>query len=342
MTASAAGPPSSPSRVERRIVGTCADDPGRSRVSVSGYVLTSAGLEVEVWEHGARLVGVFAPDRDGKRANVVLRHPTLDDYTGHDHAYFGATIGRYANRIANGRLQLGDRQFQLSVNEGRHQLHGGSVGFDQHVWETVAVSNDSVTFRHVSSDGDQGFPGEVSVEVTYALAGTQLSIDTVAVTDADTVFGSTNHAYWNLAGGGTIADHNLSAPASRFVEIDDDLIPTGRLGDVEGSRFDFSTSEPLAPLVASGGIDHCLVYADGAARAQLSHPESGRIMTIDSDQPGMQVYTGQYLPDPFSGMCLEPQQLPDTPNHPAFGSSLLRPGETYRHRATYTFGLMPS
>lgn len=324
---------------EPNVVGAVVDGDGPP-VPVTSFALSSDDLSVEIWDHGARIVGIFAPDASGEYANVVLRHPTLGDYTSDGHAYFGATIGRHANRISHARIRIGGRTYELDANEGAHQLHGGPVGFDQHVWKTVGFSPNTVMLRHVSLNGDQGFPGNVVVDVTYALAGSRLTIETTATTDADTVFGTTNHTYWNLAGDGTIADHVLTAPAKGVVPVDDELIPTGHINAVAGSHFDFTEPASLQAVTAAGGIDHCLVFTEAGATASLAHLASGRSLTITSNQPGLQVYTGQYLPDPFSGLCLEPQQLPNTPNHPEFGTSLLRPGERYRHHVMYDFGIV--
>ncbi len=183
-------------------------------------------------------------------------------------------------------------------------------------------------------------PAPSPLDVTYSVIGSEMTIETQAVTDADTVFGTTNHAYWNLAGTGTIADHELLAPADSVVEVDTELIPTGNLIAVADTRFDFSVATSLGSIVESGGIDHCLAVDGGDVFAQLTHRGSGRVLTLRSNQRGLQVYTGQYLPEPFSGLCLEPQALPDTPNQPHFGSCLLRVGDTYLHHSSYQFGVM--
>lgn len=312
---------------------------------VTAYALRSDTLAVEVWDHGARLVVVETADRDGGIDNLVLRHATLagyDDVAG-DGAYLGATIGRYANRIADSRFRLDGVAIELDANEGANQLHGGPIGFDQHVWTLAGTRTTddgaSVSLRHVSPSGDQGFPGTVSVETTYEVAGDRLRIDTVATTDAPTVIGSTNHAYWNLAGSGTVTGHQLRLAADRYLAVDDQLIPIdGPPLAVDGTAFDFRGGRDLAEVIADGGIDHCFVgQTNEAMVARLAHPASGRTMTVRSNQPGVQVYTGQYLRVPFSGVCLEPQVLPDTPNRPDFGSCELRPGDEYRHWTTYDF-----
>lgn len=323
--------PTPPSRTRRT------DAPAVSEIAA--FTISSPTIEVEVWNHGARLVGVTAPDRSGDRTNVVLRHESMAEYLGPNHHYFGATIGRYANRIAGSSIALGNGVVSLEPNEGSHQLHGGPVGFDRHIWDVQAATRRAVTLRHTSPDGDQGFLGTVTADVTYAVDGPELHIETTARTDVDTVFGTTNHAYWNLAGTGTIGDHILKTSATRYVDVDTELIPTGVLRELSDGPIDLSNPVELAEVIAAGGVDHCFVF-EGDADAILSHPPSGRTLTIRSKQPGLQFYTGQYLPMPFAGVCLEPQQLPDTPNRRNFGSSLLKAGSTYRHVASYTFGVM--
>lgn len=324
---------------------------GRSRgherqgpTPVTAHTLSSESLTVEVWDHGARLVLVETADRHGDVSNLVLRHRSLEDYDdpAGDHGYFGATIGRYGNRIANSRFRLDGADVELDANEGPHQLHGGPIGLDQHVWTLAdgrrTDSGASVCFAHVSPDGDQGFPGTLSISTTYEVSGNELRIDTVATTDAPTVFGSTNHAYWNLAGRGTIDEHRLRIDADRFLAVDDQLIPLGDFIDVTGTASDFRNGRDLDDLTAAGGLDRCLVMEEITTPATiLSHAASGRTMTVRSNQPGTQVYTGNHLSIPFAGICLEPQALPDTPNRPRFGSSELRPGDEYRHSTTYTF-----
>lgn len=305
---------------------------------LAAFTIRSPTLEIDIWNHGARLVRVMVPDRTGDRTNVVLRHDTIDDYLGPNHAYFGATIGRYANRIGHSSIQLDGRSVALAPNEGSHQLHGGPVGFDRHIWDVRSATSHSVTLRHVSPDGDQGFPGTVTTDVMYIVDGPELQVETIATADVDTVFGTTNHAYWNLAGTGNISDHILHSTATSYVDVDNDLIPTGLLRNLSDGAVDLTSPIELATIIAAGGIDHSLVF-DGNADAVLIHPPTGRTLTIRSNQPALQCYTGQYLPAPFTGICVEPQQLPDTPNRPEFGSSLLRAGATYRHCATYTFGV---
>lgn len=296
--------------------------------------IKASAIEVDVWTFGARLLRVRTPDPRGRWANIVLQHDELSRYLEGDHGYFGATIGRYANRISQSSITIDDDRIQLASNEGPHQLHGGPVGFDQRVWDLTDVTDRAVAMRLESPEGDQGFPAQVVVDVTFSVVDSSLRIETVAKSDSDTVFGTTNHAYWNLAGAGRIDDHVFTSAATGYVEVDHELIPTGRILPLGSGSLTLSHRQELGELAAVGGIDHCLVFHDGV-EARLAHPPSGRVLTLRSSEPGLQLYTGQYLREPFTGVCLEPQQLPDTPNNPQFGSSLLRAGETYRHEAAY-------
>lgn len=328
-------------------------------------VTLSAGrLRAEVLSYGAHLVGLRAPDRTGGADDVVvaLRQPDgsvdVDAYRDRRrNPYLGAMVGRYANRLAGARLHLDGTIHQLAPNEGRNQLHGGPDGFDRRAWTVSTWADDdgaAAQLELVSPDGDQGFPGTVSVTVTYRLDlnGT-LHIDTEATTDATTVVNVTNHAYWNLHGTSgptaaaraTVRDHVLQVAADRVVAVDGQLLPTGALEPVAGTAFDLRAPTRLGAvvdhptLVATGGLDHCLVSdpIDGPGarpRAVLLDPASGRRLQLWTDQPGVQVYTANHGAGPLprhGAVCLETQQLPDAPNQPAFPSPVLRPGERYRH-----------
>ena len=322
-------------------VGTSGGHAGQAPASVHAYELRSELLRAVVWDHGARLVELHAPDRDGTMADVCLRYPTVAEYesANRDHGYVGATLGRFAGRLRDARLTVGDTVHRVSANAGAHSLHGGAIGFDQYVWETVEHAAGSVTFAHTSPDGDQGFPGELHVTVTYRLDGDTLSIDTAATTTADTVFSTTNHAYWNLAGEGTIYGHIVTADPDALVELDDELIPTGVLTPAAQSGYDFPAGEDVGRWVDGGGFDRCLVFDGRDAGAVVRHPASGRVLRVASNQRGLQVYTGHYLRRPFTGLCLEPNALPDGPNLAGFGDPLVRPGQPYHHRAVYAFGV---
>ena len=296
--------------------------------------LTSDGLTVEVLGWGAHLISVRTPGSP----NLVLRFDDLDDYLDPvRNPYLGAVVGRYANRIAGARFSLDGVIHDLEANEGPNVLHGGPVGFGRRPWQIVGVSPASVTLEIVSADRDQGFPGQLTARVTYSVEGTALRFEATASTTAPTVVSLTNHAYWNLAGGGSIDRHRLQVTADFVVETDDAMIPTGRMIDVNHTRYDLRTPSPI------GDLDDCYVGGDtGGISALLSHPATGRRLELESNQPGLQVYAGLHLGAPWGprgAICLEPQQLPDAPNQPEFCSAVLRPGEIHRHVTTYRFPL---
>lgn len=320
-------------------------------------------LRAEVLTYGAHLVGLWTPDRDGRLDDVVV---SLRDVEGRvdveayrdpvRNPHLGGMAGRYSNRIHGARFVLDGVTHQLVANEGPHQLHGGPEGFDRREWEVLDThewDRAAVTLGLRSHDGDQGFPGTVDVQVTYALEpGGVLRIECDARTDAPTVLNVTNHTYWNLAGArigadgaaAALADHELRVDADRVVVVDPSLLPTGDLAPVDDSPFDLRRRTRLGrvledPALAQvGGLDHCLVLGEHPAAAaviELAHPPSGRRLRIATDQPGVQVYTANHGAGPWpehGAVCLETQHLPDSPNQPGFPSAVLRPGATYRHR----------
>ncbi|CAN5630358.1 galactose mutarotase [soil metagenome] len=340
-------------------------------------MLQAGSLRIEVLTYGAHLIGVWFPDRHGAVDNLVasLRDddggPDLDGYEDPQaNPHLGSIVGRYANRIAGASFELDGAVVELLANEGVNQLHGGPVGFDRYVWSASGATDDhgaQVVLRHDSPDGDQGYSGTVHLEVTYRvdIDGT-LTIAMAGTTDAPTVLNPTNHAYWNLGGTGapdcSVAGHQLRVDADRHVEVDYQLIPTGQLLAVDATVFDLRNESPVERLLydpslwGTGGIDHCLVFGAAASGgvvgldgvsgvggvAELSEPVSGRRMRLETDQPGLQVYTSNHgagaLPR-HSTICLESQSLPDAPNQPGFPSAVLRPGETYRHRHRLTFSV---
>ena len=323
-----------------RLVGTTRGHARQGPTEVESYELVADGLRAEVWSYGATLVRLETPDRHGEAANVVMARGALEqcDDPLDRGGYQGATIGRHANRIAGGRLDLDGRVHQLVCNEGPNHLHGGAIGFDQYVWEVEAKSEGSVEFRLVSPDGDEGYPGEVTVVARYALDADSLTIAYEATTSASTVLNLTNHAYWNLAGEGTIDQHELLVNASSYLPVDATAIPCGGPAMTSGTRFDLTARRTLGPVLRDGGIDNYYVLDSGIGpAAELGHEPSGRVMIVETDQPGMQVYTADKLDPPHQGLCLETHIAPDTPNQPSLGSALLRPGETYRNRTKYSF-----
>lgn len=326
-----------------------------------------SGIELDVSTYGGIVTRLLAPDRDGELADIVLGHEWLEAYLAGT-PYFGAIVGRYGNRIAGGRFTLDGTEYALATNNGPNHLHGGDRGFDKVVWSAESYSNDSeagVVLTYVSPDGEEGYPGKLSVRVTYALTTTgDLQIDYEATTDAPTVVNLTHHGYWNLAGhgAGDILGHELTVHADRFTPVDEGLIPTGELRSVEDTPFDFREATAIGDrieaddeqLTFGGGYDHNFVLNgwedDGALRfATLLHePVSGRKMEVLTTEPGLQFYSGNFLDgtdmgkggvvyEHRNGLCLETQNFPDSPNQPGFPSTVLRPGERYRSTTVYRF-----
>ncbi|MFG3204985.1 aldose epimerase family protein [Streptomyces sp. NPDC048192] len=309
---------------------------------VHRWTLERAGTRVEVLTYGGIVRSVEVPDREGRTADVVLGFPGLDGYLAHPEPFLGALIGRYANRIGQARFPLDGAVYALEPNEGANCLHGGAHGFDKRVWEAEPVEH-GVRLSRVSPHGEQGFPSRLEVSATYALdASGALHIAYEAVTDAPTVVNLTNHSYFNLAGAGHAGGHELRLAASRITPAGADLIPTGALQDVTGSRFDFRTARKVG-----SGYDHNFVLDKGVTAApeevaELHDPASGRTLTVSTTEPGLQLYTADHLGEPFApceGIALETQHFPDSPNQPGFPSTVLRPGEVFRSETVYGFGV---
>ena len=353
-------------------MGTLADG-----TPVERYVLSSPALEVAVLTYGGVIQSVHAPDREGRRDDVVLG---FDDVRRYQQAspYFGALIGRYGNRIANGRFDLNGRTYQLPVNNGPNCLHGGTEGFDKRIWDAQELSDAAaVRLSLTSPDGDQGFPGRLDVTVTYRLDGDSLRIDyearnAEAEGGLETVVNLTNHSYFNLAGegSGSVAEQELQLRASAYLPVSATSIPLGGPAPVEGTPFDFRTPTPIGDrwregdgqLAAVGGYDHNLVLhgsgdgsgdgareLDGLPLAAVAHdPGSGRVLEVFTDQPGVQFYSGNQLLGTLrgksgrlyrqgDGFCLETQHWPDSPNHSDYPTTVLRPQETFRTSTVYRF-----
>lgn len=324
------------------------------------------GLQVTVLTCGAILQSVLVPGRDGRRADVALGHATLAGYLDQT-GYMGAVVGRVANRIAGGRFALDGQNFRVPVNNGAHSLHGGTAGFDRQLWDLVVATPRRAVLRLVSPDGDQGYPGTLTVTATHELVGDDsLAIDYVATTDRPTLVNLSNHAYWNLAGegSGTALDHLLTIPADHVLPVDAGLIPTGAFRPVAGSAFDFRRPMPIGARIRDAGdeqlrfgrgYDHNWVIDRNVAAAprllaRLADPVSGRTLELHANQPGLQFYSGNFLDGSTigkagrayrqgDGIALEPQQFPDTPNQPGFGTLRLAPGETYRNSIRLRFGV---
>jgi aldose 1-epimerase len=335
------------------------------RAKVDLYTLTNGqGLEAKITNYGGILVSLMVPDRHGKLDDVVLGFDKLDGYL-HDHPYFGAIIGRYGNRIAAGRISLDGTIYQLTTNDDGNHLHGGLKGFDKAVWEaTERQSEDgpALDLKYVSRDGEEGYPGTLTVAVTYKLTNeNELKIDYTATTDKTTVVNLTHHSYFNLrdAGVSNILEHELRIDADHFLPIDRSSIPTGEIRDVKGTPFDFTKSTPIGAKI--GWEDLQLIYGNGYNHNWVLRPSrssrlaatvyestSGRSMDVLTTEPGLQFFSGN-LPDgkfdgkggmsyrSRSGLCLEAQHFPDSPHHSEFPSTALRPGELYVQTTNYRF-----
>jgi aldose 1-epimerase len=325
------------------------------------YTLSEGPIEVRVTNYGGYLVSLKVPDRNGKSADIVLGFDDLDGYVNNNThqgtAYLGPIVGRYANRIARGTFTLDGRQYSLAINNGPNALHGGPHGFHQVVWKGRLIP-EGIELTYLSKDGEEGYPGDLNVVVRYTLSQGALTIDYSATTDKDTILNLTNHTYFNLkgAGKGDILDHDLILHASRFTWADSNLTPTGELKSVGGTPLDFRKSTRIGERIDSdyeqlrvaGGYDQNFVLDAGgrelAEAAEVYEPSSGRVMRVLTDQPGVQFYTGNFFDGTIKGksgiayqrrygLCLETQHFPDSPNHPEFPTTELKPGQRF-HRVT--------
>ncbi|MEU6392052.1 aldose epimerase family protein [Streptomyces sp. NPDC046939] len=315
---------------------------------VHRWILERDGVRVRVLTYGGILQSVEAPDREGAVTSVALGFDDLAGYLAHPEPYLGALVGRYANRIAGGRFELDGRPHQLARNDGPNSLHGGERGFDKRVWDAEPAGEHALRLTLVSPDGEEGFPGRLAVTATYALEeGGVLRLSYEAVTDAPTVVNLTNHTYWNLGGassGSAVGGHELRIAAGKVTAVDAHLIPAGAPQDVDGTRFDFRESRKVG-----AGYDHNYVLDKGVTTAaeeiaELHDPASGRVLTIATTEPGIQLYTSDGFDEtlpfaPGDGIALETQHFPDSPNRPDFPSTVLRPGEVYRSQTVYGFGV---
>jgi aldose 1-epimerase len=319
------------------------------------------GVEVKVTNYGGIIVAINVPDLDGKLGDVVLGHDSLEGYVNRSR-YFGALVGRYANRIARGKFRLNGVEYQLATNNGANHLHGGLRGFDKVVWKADA-RDDVLQLTHLSGDGEEGYPGNLTVTVNYSLTdANELQIEYFATTDEDTIINLTNHSYFNLATKGTVLDHQLTIHADAFTPIDESLIPTGELRAVAGTPMDFSSSTAIGSRINiddeqlrnAGGYDHNFVLRAGGEKlravAEIYEPNTGRVLTVSTTQPGMQFYSGNFLNGSIigknghaylkhSGFCVETQHFPDSPNHPNFPSTVLHADEQYHHVTVFKFSV---
>lgn len=348
-------------RLEREIFGQTPD--GRT---IDLYTLANDdGLEARIMTYGGTVVSLRVPDRRGVPADVVLGFDRLAPYL-ERHPYFGCLIGRYANRIAGAAISINGKSHPLSANDGSNHLHGGIVGFDKRVWTAepqLSPEGPRLVLTYLSPAGEEGYPGNLWVKVIYTLAANnELRLDYSAISDDHTVVNLTNHSYFNLAGAGTIHDHMLRLAAERYLPVDNQLIPLGEQRSVSGTPFDFTRSRPIgsgigadeAQLRIAGGYDHCWVLAEDtrscAFAAEVYDPASGRVLSLFTTQPGIQVYSGNFLDGSIrgkggrayvrhSGLCLETEHFPDSPHQPSFPSTLLKPGELYEQTTLYRFGI---
>ncbi len=319
----------------------------------TAYRLCRGDISAVVIDYGAALQSLIIPGRDGCSADVVLGYGSAAEYERYP-GNMGATVGRYANRIGFGEFTLDGHRYLLARNSPPNHLHGGVKGFDRRMWRVVHRSAESLTFSRLSPDGEEGYPGDLRVEVSYTLTDRGLRMDYHAVTDAPTPISLTNHSYLNLSGGGSAMAHELKISADDFTENDENCLPTGRILPVDGTPFDFRTAKPIgrdidmrdAQLAVGHGYDHNFALRSRDAAVLYSH-ESGIELSVTTDMPGLQLYTANFM-DPVAGkygesftprcaVCLETQEYPDAPNHENFPSAILRPGEEYHRMTEWTF-----
>jgi aldose 1-epimerase len=341
---------------------------GHTKDGTPVYLYTlrnTKGAEARISTYGGLVISLKVPDRNGQFGDVVLGYDNLDGYL-KDTPYFGALIGRYGNRIAKGKFTLDGKQYTLAINNGPNALHGGLKGFDKVVWDATIRGSGygpSVALRYKSTDGEEGYPGNLSVTAVYTLTeDNALKLEYTATTDQDTVVNLTQHSYFNLAGKGDILNHQVRMPADKFTPVDSTLIPTGELKLVDGTPFDFRTPTAIGArinqddeqLKFGGGYDHNWVINKPMGQlglmARVYEPTSGRVLEVLSTEPGLQFYTGNFLDGKITGkggwvyqfrngFCMEPQHYPDSPNQPNFPSVVLKPGQTYKNTIVFKFSV---
>jgi aldose 1-epimerase len=329
---------------------------------VNIVTLTNGKITARITNYGGTIVSFETPDKNGAMGDIVLGFDDVKDYGKPSNPFFGAIIGRYGNRIGGGKFTLDGSEYKLGVNDGKNTLHGGVVGFHKKVWniDSAEVKGDKAELKlsYLSKDGEEGFPGNLKCEVTYAItADNKLEMKYEATTDKPTVVNMTNHAYWNLAGQGSgdILGHEVMLNSEKITAVGEGLIPTGELTDVKGTPFDFQKPEKIGARIKQidiGGYDHNFVLKGQTGKMQVAaevyEPTSGRVMKIETTEPGIQFYSGNFLDGTLKGkegkvynkhgaFCLETQHYPDSPNHSNFPSTVLRPGEKYETVTIHTF-----
>lgn len=356
--------PAAKTRVTQAPFGRTPDDQAVDLITLRNQ----NGIEIRVMTFGATILSIKTPDKAGQSDDITLGFDTLEPYAAGKAPYFGAIVGRYGNRIAKGKFTLDGQTYTLATNNGANHLHGGDKGFDKRIWRADPFQNTSgvgVKLTYVSPDGEEGYPGRLTSTVTYTLADdNRLIVDYLATTDKATVLNLTQHTYWNLAGtkANDILGHVLMLNADRYTPVDDTLIPTGELASVEGTPFDFRTPTAIGARINQDnqqlkfgkGYDHNWVLtrqSDGLSlAARVVEPTTGRTLEIATTEPGIQFYSGNFLDGTItgkggrvyplrSGFCLEMQHFPDSPNHPNFPSTVLRPGQEYKTQTVFTFGV---
>lgn len=325
---------------------------------VDVYVLTDGDVEAHIITYGATVISLSTPDRNHHSADIVLGYDALGGYLSKSDPYFGAIIGRYANRIGGAKFVLDGKTYHVPQNDGPNSLHGGTRGFDKVVWSGKPLP-DGVEFKYISKGGDQGYPGTLTATVRYMLKNHVLRIEYTATTDQETVVNLTNHSYFNLSGAADIRSHELKLNASRYTPVDATLIPTGELATVEGTPFDFRRATAIGQRINADneqlrrgkGYDHNWVLDSAgkfAQAAEVFDPATGRVLQVWTDQPGIQFYSGNFLDGTIkgkgekvyghrSGFCLETQHFPDSPNHPNFPTTELKPGQKYHTVTEFHF-----
>jgi aldose 1-epimerase len=329
---------------------------------VTEYTITNAsGMQVSILNYGGTVTKIITKDKNGKDGDVILGYDSLSGYLQKTNPYFGCLVGRYANRIANGKFSVDGKEYTLAANNNGQSLHGGLKGFDKVMWSAEKLPGDSsLKLTYASRDGEEGYPGDLNVEVIYSLtSANELKIEYKATTDKATPVNLTNHCYFNLSAGAdsTILGHELMLNADKYTPVNDKLIPLGKHNDVKNTPFDFTISKLIGRDIDNikGGYDHNWVLnrigTSLERMATLSHAASGRMVEVFTTEPGIQFYSGNFLDGTLTGckggkpyiwhggLCLETQHFPDSPNQPSFPNTILKPGETYTHTTVYKFSV---